>query len=560
MYHNAISTIIDDVANEFLRNINQLVENGPYRKARRVPTPFSMFQLANSEFYEYAYFERAMECLVRDLLITPAICGLFKIRNINCALPEKGKYVFFRTESLEESFPYEFIIPGEQRIGVRYTSLCANEAEKLIQEGDVDQIIQISWSGVASSGDTIQPGFEVSSPEAFFNRFFTLDEYKVFMDKTTKAIATANSDIGFETIPRLSLRNLSNFKRNISNELASRKYETIRFQLMPGEADPFKLADATFDASDYAELNRNFKQNGLYRALVGTEGFAKCFVTAEYQYHVFGAGQQFDYTAVVCGYLKAVEQLIYKLLLINLDYPSGDTTWIKKNSGKMPDDIFRDRNVVRKEGTTYKIVFKKEYLEYFYTALEAMRRLLESNTKGWLVSDDARKKIMAFLSTYIKDCRNDHFHKDNIDEYDVVTRIRSNTILIAYLLLGGYKLTDSLSHDTLALGIIDGDFDRFYRKVQEIPRGMYRFILYYSDKTPIKAFRHYEQDSTIYDEFGSVNESTIRFVETRDFSWDEYERAMQGLSPDKEFLVSFDNMPTQVSYINGRNEEIVLSW
>lgn len=50
--------IISDATNAFLKQINAICENGPFRKARRLPSTFSMFRGTNDEFYEHAYFER----------------------------------------------------------------------------------------------------------------------------------------------------------------------------------------------------------------------------------------------------------------------------------------------------------------------------------------------------------------------------------------------------------------------------------------------------------------------------------------------------------------------
>mgnify|MGYP003315570469 CR=1 FL=1 len=50
--------IISDATNAFLKQINAICENGPFRKARKLPSTFSIFRGTNDEVYEYAYFER----------------------------------------------------------------------------------------------------------------------------------------------------------------------------------------------------------------------------------------------------------------------------------------------------------------------------------------------------------------------------------------------------------------------------------------------------------------------------------------------------------------------
>ncbi len=81
------------------------------------------------------------------------------------------------------------------------------------------------------------------------------------------------------------------------------------------------------EEEDYRIVEANYRGRRLYRALLGTEEFARCFITAEYLYTIFGEGFHFDYTSVVSGYLKCIEQLVYKIVLINLKYHSEDESY-----------------------------------------------------------------------------------------------------------------------------------------------------------------------------------------------------------------------------------------
>ncbi len=527
-----------------------------------------MLRLGNDEFYEYAYFERTLEWLVRDYLINDIFYDLFAIHGIKSKSmrPDNRNYAGYNTESIENIFSFEFIFAfGGEKIGVRYTGLCAGEAEKLIEKYRINRIIQIEWSADLTNRDTEQNQYDIVTPKNFFEQYFTLEEYEIFIEEVMKAIKDANDEIGLETIPRLSLRNLSSFKADINMTLSNPNpvYERWRFQVLPGSSDKKQLDRMSFDAQDYKILNNNFLQKGLYKALLGTEGFAKCFITAEYQYQIFEQGHKLDYTSVACGYLKAVEQLVYKLLQINLSYPLGDKLWIKKKNGNIvPPDKSLQNVTVRPNPITksQQVIFSKDFERYFDIALTPMIWFLYDNTNGWEISDSGRSITRDFLLNFAKECRNDHFHKDNIDEFSVVSRIRNNAILIFYLLLGGYKLTGNHQKDLEILGIIDDSFDRLYKKVQALPRVMRKFIVYFSDEKPIKAYRHFTQKLTTYDKNGSVALSNIRFVAVDEFSNDEYDKAMQGEYAAKEFSLRKDNVPAKISYINGKNEEIFIDW
>lgn len=562
-YIGKASQSIADAVDFFLKRINEISENGPYRKARRIPTTFPMLRLGNDEFYEYAYFERTLEWFVRDLLINTILHDLLTIHNIESMWHENKNYVRYSTESIEDIFPFEFIfINNGKKIGVRYTDLCAGDADELVKKYDIEEILQIKWDDELTARECAQEEYNVITPADFFKKFLSTEEYELFLLKVLPAIEAANAEIGFETIPRLSLRYLSNFKVEVDTFLANNAFDQMRFQVLPGSKEKRPLASMTFSPDDYEILAKNFQKHGLYKALLGTESFAKCFITAEYQFQIFKQGHSFDYTSVVCGYLKAVEQLLYKLLLINLEHPTQDKLWIKKNGTNIPKAKYVQDVTVRQNPITKKpqVIFEQDYKEYFDITLAPMIWFLHDNVNGWNISDAGRLTVHSFLLNFAADCRNDHFHKDNIDDFGVVARIRNNALLIIYLLLGGYKLTGNNTSDFKALGIRDDSFDKMYKKIQEIPRGISKFIVSFDDQVPIKAYRHFIQEPTVYDSNGSVCASTIRFVSVDEFSGDEYDRAMQGEYKSREFTLRNDNMPVKVSYINGRQEEIAVVW
>lgn len=561
------SQSIVDAIDVFLKRIHETCENGPYRKARRIPTTYPMLKLGNDEFHEYAYFERTLEWFVRDLLINTILHDLLTIHNIESERQDNKKKniknVPRSTELFEDRVPFEFVfVNNGEKIGVRYTSLRAGQAAELVEKNKVKRILQIKWSETLTSREKEQEEYTVITAAEFFEKYLSSTEYELFLSKVLPAIEAAKVEIGFETIPRLSPRYLSNFKSEVDIFLANMAFDKMRFQVLPGSKNEKSLSGMIFSADDYEVLSKNFQQKRLYKALLGDEGFAKCFITAEYQFKVFKQGYNFDYTSVVCGYLKSIEQLLYKLLLINLDNPSRDKLWIKKNSSNIPRSKYTLNVTVRKNPKTGKrqVVFDRDFMDYFDTTLAPMIWFLHDNVNGWNISDEGRLTVHSFLLNFADACRNDHFHKDNIDDFEVVLSVRNNAILIIYLLLGGYKLTGNHMNDCEVLGIDDDSFDRLYKKIQGFPKSVNKFIVYFHNQVPVKAYRHYTQEPTIYDNNGSVHASKIRFVSVDEFSGDEYDRAMQGEYKSREFTLRNDNMPAKVSYICGRQEEVFIVW
>lgn len=120
--------IIDGAVRDFLKTVNSIAENGYFRKIRRLQPAFEILEPANSEFYEYAYFERSLEWYSRDILINQSLMELFHLFGIECLCPEKKKEVRFNNESIEDIYPFEFIVcQDNKKIGYRYTRLCDNE-------------------------------------------------------------------------------------------------------------------------------------------------------------------------------------------------------------------------------------------------------------------------------------------------------------------------------------------------------------------------------------------------------------------------------------------------
>ena len=550
--------LLDEVVADFLKDVNSVTENGCSRKYRKLQPAFEILKPANDEFYEYAYFERTLEWYSRDILINQALMELFHLFDIDCSWPEKKMEVRFSNESIEDIYPFEFIVCQDNKtIGYRYTSLCENEIEPLLEKFQLESIVHIDWNIKKIKGQYGNSHYKSVSFKEFLEEYFPELDCNLVIDKLKEAVREANNEIGFETIPRLSLRNLSNFKQVTGSMLANKNYRNMRFFVLPTSDNPKDLHNIFLNEEDYKICDENFIANGLYKALLGNEGFAKCFVTAEYQYSVFNQGNSFDYTSVVCGYLKSIEQLIYKLLKINLDYPAGDKLWIKSRENKSDkecDGVTFRVNPYSQKKRVVQVVFNKKSKEKFDITLGPMTWFLHDNKNGWRLSEDGRVKVRKLLLSFASSCRNDHFHKDNIEDYKIVDGIRNNTILLMYLLIGGYKMSGSIDIDKALLGIQNDTFDNLYKKLQEFPHGIYKFIIQFSGENEIKAYKYYLQEKTEYNDSGSVINSRIKFVKTDAFSSENYEKAMSGAWPDNVFFLDKDHIPEYIAYIEPGEE------
>lgn len=554
--------IIQAGTEEFLLEIKKSRKDD-WKKLKRVSLDFSIFSPLNDEYSELKFFERVLVEKIREHLVLSVFEGLFKLHRIKTTLYETRKCVWHSNTSLEKSVPLTFItdIDGT-RIGYRFANSVDDEDElqELMHYYQINKIAIIQFDSTIpyDRNDYISESLKqyesYVSLESFFEKYFSLEEYRLYIHMTRKAVKQANEIIGLRTIRTMSGQNLSNFK-----EIMLPEYSSIPDKIWNYDFSKSSKIWGNINKNDYAVLNESFVTNKLYQAFCGKEDFAKSFVTSEYLFHTVGNKELFDYTSVICGYTKSVEQLMYKLLQINLAYPSNKKLWIKPSVAKdnIPPSVKAEKN------PNYEwllIPFKKEYEKYFNKImLSPMIDFLEHNWNGWKVSNTSKNYIIECLRDYARSCRNEHFHKDNIYDFKTVERIRNNTILVFYYLLGGYRLTYSHEKDILELGIESHSFDRLYNRFQEIPRDNYRFILQFDEKT-INVVR-FDQELPQYDKNGSLNQSAIYFKLVEDFDETDFESACNNTDKDRLIVIDNNNMPQKVwQYDITKDEKHLVQW
>ena len=465
---------------------------------------------------------------------------------------------------IEDVYPFEFIIKTQEScIGYRYT--CPVWEDKEVRETllryKVDKVMVIDWSD-ADADTSSQEARGVSlkyrsvvkyvSAKEFFLSYLTAKEYDLFVNRIKAAVAEANKEIGFTTIPRLSLSYLNKFKTETVRALSELRFNALVFE----ETGQNSTIRNLLSPQDYSDMDERFIKQGLYKALVGSEKFAVSFITSEYMYQILKAGGQFDYTAVVCGYIKSIEQLLYKLLKITLDNLDGRQLMIKPAD---PHDTFVKTIRVKnpKNRKSWLIPFQMEYEQYFDITLGSMTWFVNDNETGWYLSQNGKNTVRRYLFNFSKEDRNEHFHKDNIDSFDEVRRIRNNTLALMYYLIGGYRLTSDLTTDRELLGIYDDTFDRMYLALAEVPKGRL-FYLQFHGEEEIAAYCPYQQERPKYDTNGSLKESSICFVKRRPNV--DYVELMTNRTKEDEIIVDRNHMPEQIWLSLGKGKRKLIEW
>lgn len=562
-----VEEIISENVNLFLQRIHNLSNIGPYRDSRITTPDFKMFAPATKEYYEYNYFEQSLECYIRENLINKIIPQMLNLHEIECLLPDFGNthYVGYNNESIEDVFPFEFIINNDKgKTGYRYTGPCWEDKElkEIFRRFRIKKVVVIDWSDGDNSSSNktswgispqLQPLVVKKTAKDFFLSLFSIEEYELFVNSIRKAVQEANKEIGFTTIPSLSLSYLSKFKEDEKKYLSEIDYTKLVFK-ETGRSHPIKNL---LTKDDFINLDRRFIEKGFYKALVGSEEFAISFITSEYMFQILRNGGQFDYTAVVCGYIKSIEQLLYKMLQSTLIYKGSRSLMIKPaNSGEESIREVRIKNPNNKK--KWLIPFEKRYEENFDITLGSMIWFVNDNEKGWYLSLNGKNTVRRYLLNYSTEDRNEHFHKDNIYDIEEAKRIRNNTITLMYFLIGGYYLSGDPDLDREILGIYDDNFDRMYKRMTEVPLGNRRFYLKFKNGDEIKAVRLYEQDRPKYDKKGSLRESVIRFVKVDNFDEDYHEIVNRAIKDT--LIVDCNHVPEQIWLSLGDGQRMPIEW
>ncbi|NHM15254.1 hypothetical protein GMI69_01000 [Eggerthellaceae bacterium zg-887] len=533
------------------RKFRDIWGNGKLAYRRRLGG-FATLMQPSQEEVEYAFFKSSLEFSVRSNIVNPALDSLFNLYGVNVGWPEGSIIAWSNNIAHERANPIEFAISENgETVGYRYTipdMLTSDDIADILEIWEIDRIVVIDWSG--EDTETLQQSdselciggsnriTRVSSAD-FFEEFFTGDLYSEFVNRIREAVYKAEDIIGFQAISRLSMPRLSPFRAEIIEDVS---------QVIEGLPDNLAItgSDGTeyhLSIEDREILDEAFFIEGLGRSLSGTRGFARCFTTSEYLQRAFRQGGEFDHTAVVCGYLKAVEQLANDLMLATLGTIGSDGLFIatyKRGRNyplRRPFDWGKD---------TPHVQFIPRNKRLFSTTLPPLANLLHDNENAWRISDEGRHFVLLKLRAFADKDRNGYFHKDNFTSPDEVKKIREDAIALLYFLVGGYAIPGSQERQREILGMKYVPYNDMYMKLSSIP--IHDFVVDFDGQDAVKAIRLYEQPAVEYDEYGLVS-SKVFFVKVDDHRGHHEWESIETVDKADVFEVSRENMPSRMYYV-----------
>lgn len=555
---------IKNQANYFKSLFESKIFEGPYknfiRNTARNRSDFPIFPIASDNYYFYKAYENLLQTYIRNYLINPILEELLTESGykVDSYLEKIRIYNGFNNEKIENYniCPFQFIfIKNNLRYGVRYTKLYDTDdiVKDLIKNFQIDKVIILHFSDEQDFGlNQYREVINISdySIKTFFEEFINGNLYNCFLTTLEEVIEEMHKLIGFNTIPRINIANVTSVKLDLRETI-----KNIDFQLLTYNSS--KEFDS-LGRNDISNICSNL-EHGKAQVLIGESDFAQSYITSEYLYQVlvykFNNNKleyKFDYTSVVAGYLKTIEQFLYKILCYQMDYDRSEK-WIKRgkkyvkrnHKRKYPREEEVRKHPDNDEGI-YQVLVSRNNLKFMDISLGSLIWYVSDNEKCWNLSAQGKELLNKLLLDYKDSVRNGYFHKHNLEDIEEVKRIRENTLYLLCFIIGGLK-----DFDITKFGILDFSFNNFFLAISKVPKHIPLYIKETKTSQPKLMKLVYEQESESYNVDGLL-ENNLYFAEVDDPNkWYEY---INQVPKDDLVIFNTNNVPYRAEYV-GRSTD-----
>lgn len=581
------TTVIKKNVTLFLEFIQSFSNNSRTHHFSHKNGGFPIFIRNNDEYYEQSFFDELIENSIWRYLVNGVIRDLLSQKY------ESSSEVTYEwaqmhpqltatyVENIESRYALEFIIErAGVREGYRYTNCYFSEDQynNLFTTRELDYLVILDFSGEEQSSflhplfvpKTFEDKVKRLTIKDFFGNLFSEQIYSEYVNDVKEAVAEAYKYVGMQTVTNLTNQYLPYFLKTEIQKIKGFPYAIKTYTIINTMKDKAKqwYGNGIIPESDIKKIHSAYFIQERYLALTGSEHFAKSFITSEYLYFTLKENNKFDYTAIVSGYLKSIEQLLYRILNIVILDGHTEDVWIQNTKRMNSRRVQNSRNQFRynpnNNGRSQVKVFEQNK-DCFDTTFAALVHMLKDYNNGWNISPTARDIICALLLTYCDECRNEHFHKDNIDTIAEVDTIRDNTFLLLYYVLGGYDFSKNGQDEKQLLGIINNSFERMYQEIMRFGSANYYLIQIDTD-APVLVALPMKQEVPSYDQNGKMINPRLRFVRIfrpldSDWRTDDWGEIENELSEEKTIILTRANLPRSISYVDKTTGKITdITW
>lgn len=516
MKESRLIEILDERAKQFQSNIDRELEDAHHRLFEEFGFP--IFAETSKDFHEQVYFQSYLEHYTRAL-INGTLKDLIEemLPNVIYSWPEmefKGWYIGYTNAECEQKFSFEFFNEDEG-IGYLYRIIQPDEVNRLFETTSADYIRVITWE---PNDEPRRIGYgdkriKVINVAGLFQELFSslpLGEvntmYTMFLEKISEAVSIAADKISLVTLPGFTpiYRNktrdqtLNEFKTEVKSLVCLH----VKSELHKDKEEKSKQLIQIYDLPSYF-LSKEFE-----KAFVGTSDYAKSFLTSEYLFHFFERNPLFDYTPIVSGYIKSVEQLLDKICF-----------------------LYRNANKIRESFRSYTLA---NYIAFISNNPEIFR----SDVRA------AKDIVVDCLNSYRIESRNHLFHKDYLSSWEDVTTIRSNTIFIHTILLGSID-TALIETNTNLLCLLRDRYEKLFRIIDRMDSST-TFTIVFEGKVYTDMWKRLRSEGIVYDNYGLI---------TNQIYFYGYSYATD---KEEDIVISKINMPKEIwaGGISGKKKRI----
>ena len=532
-----------------------------------------LFQFADDDFYFYRFAVERQE-KASKILLTNILWRILKEYNIPVEYSHDAPFIFIIKENHE-------------RIGYRLADFLEDEdINSILKSNHVDKAIILRTSKGKQTNKLIElenqqykdtnVNIRALSIHDFYLKQFGEEEYKAFIDSIDNYLNVAKEITGYKSVKFLSKMNLASIKIFEQKKLRDWDYFNYRYQIINASDKKIQnylyltQKDIIFENLD--DMHKSYIFDKLYETMVSSNEYATSFITSEWLYDSFKGKKNFDYTSVVSGYLKSIEQLLYKIVMLNID---NDCKIAMKRD--MLKKAFRQNIPVfelidnkfnkvpgNKQGNNYRfsnypyIEFTEHQKEFMDSSIGTFEYFLRCN-KHIFSNPDNAKTVTDMISCFRIECRNGFFHTHNLNDWDLVEKIRRNAIHLYFVLLGSCIIPEERKHE---LNLIHHDqFDELCKKIREFKKYNIYFEFEYDDGIKQNLVYDIHNNTIEFNDDGVEHYDGLLFYKVDEFQ-DSLKKIDKGELEDKKLYLTRDNLPKKIFGIHRKHrnyefEEII---
>ena len=532
-----------------------------------------LFQFADDDFYFYRFAVERQE-KAGKILLTNILWRVLKEYNIPVEYSHDAPFIFIIKENHE-------------RIGYRLADFLEDEdINSILKSNHVDKAIILRTSKGKQTNKLIElenqqykdtnVNIRALSIHEFYLKQFGEEEYKAFIDSIDNYLNVTKEITGYKSVKFLSKMNLASIKIFEQKKLRDWDYLNYRYQIINASDKKVQnylyltQKDIIFENLD--DMHKSYIFDKLYETMVGSNEYATSFITSEWLYDSFKGKKNFDYTSVVSGYLKSIEQLLYKIVMLNIDNDckiAMKRDMLKKafrqntpvfelidnKFNKVPRN--KQRNNYRFTNYPY-IEFTEHQKEFMDSSIGTFEYFLRCN-KHIFSNPDNAKTVTDMISCFRIECRNGFFHTHNLNDWDLVEKIRRNAFYLYFVLLGSCIIPEERKHE---LNLIHHDqFDELCKKIREFNEYNLFFVFEYEDGRKQKLIYDIHKNTMEFNDDGVEHYDGLLFYKVDEFE-DSLKKIDKGELEDKKLYLTRDNLPKKIFGIhrkhrNYKSEEII---